>query len=430
MFVLPSGKVITPFSGRKAAVYFILAGLLLGPGASAGQLSLGQAESLALENDPSVHSVEADRMALQEMAVAAGELPDPLLQTGLVSLPTDSFELGQEPMTQVQVGVMQRFPRGQTRALRAEQIRQRAQGLDEVARERQLQILMAVREQFLEVALQRKLAALTEEAENIFSDLAEITQDYYASGRAQQHDVLQAAVELSKIEERSARFNQDEDAARSRLAAYIAEAAYNDFADDWPAMGPVLPEQAIIGSLPAHPRLKALQQQVLASETGVELADQRYKPEFALDLRYGGRSGSNPDGSSRSDLLSLMLTMDLPIFHAKRQDRVAAARLAESSAVKYNRDDVYRRMLSEIDLHSARLERQHERLELFENTLLPQAGFSAEASFEAYRSSVEDLTTLMRARITEYELQLEHARLQAEELKTRARLLYYQGDLS
>jgi len=51
------------------------------------------------------------------------------------------------------------------------------------------------------------------------------------------------------------------------------------------------------------------------------------------------------------------------------------------------------------------------------------------ASFEAYQSSVGDLTTLLRAQITEFELRLGQARLQAEILKTQARLLYLEGDL-
>jgi len=85
-------------------------------------------------------------------------------------------------------------------------------------------------------------------------------------------------------------------------------------------------------------------------------------------------------------------------------------------------------MQSEIDLHSATWQRQQERIDLFENTLLPQAAFSTEASFEAYQSFFGDLTTLLRAQITEFELRLDHARLQAEALKTNARLLYLEGE--
>ena len=58
--------------------------------------------------------------------------------------------------------------------------------------------------------------------------------------------------------------------------------------------------------------------------------------------------------------------------------------------------------------------------------MLPQAEFNAEAAFEAYQDAVDDLTTLMRARIGEYELKLSHAALRADEIITRARLLYLQ----
>ena len=56
--------------------------------------------------------------------------------------------------------------------------------------------------------------------------------------------------------------------------------------------------------------------------------------------------------------------------------------------------------------------------------------FNAEAAFEAYQDAVGDLTTLMRARIGEYELKLSHAALCADEIITRARLLYFQGNAS
>jgi hypothetical protein len=123
-----------------------------------------------------------------------------------------------------------------------------------------------------------------------------------------------------------------------------------------------------------------------------------------------------------------MVVMDVPLFHRNRQDRVLAAQVAESSAAMFSRDDLFRRMSSEVNFHVATQQKQQERIDLFENTLLPEAAFSSEASFGAYQSSIEDLTTLLRTRITEFDLQLEHARLQAEVLKTQARLLYLEGE--
>jgi outer membrane protein TolC len=187
-------------------------------------------------------------------------------------------------------------------------------------------------------------------------------------------------------------------------------------------------ETGIISGLDNHPRIQALQQGVIAAETGVELAREKYKPGFSVDLTYGGRGGRNPNGAPRPDLLSMMVMIDVPLFTGKRQDRLVAASVAESSAAAYQRDDVYRQMKSQAEMHAATLRRERERIRLFEETLLPEAAFNADATFEAYQAAVEDLTTLMRARITEYELDLEFVRLQADMRKTQARLAYLSGD--
>lgn len=415
--------------GRILAVSIAFAGVAISLNINASGLSLIEAERLAVREDPSVQLVEANRLALDELSVAAEQLPDPMLKLGMMSLPTDTFNLGQEAMTQVQFGLIQKFPRGHTRALSAQQIRQRAAGLDETVLEQKLRILLDVREQYLETIKQQHLLTINAEAIRVFSELADVTQDYYATGKVNQEDVFQAAVEVAKVEERAQRILQEEERARARLATWIGEVAYQDLAHDWPPLETASSDAVIKENLKNHPRILALNQNIAASETGVELARQKYKPEFSLDVTYGGRGGTGPDGTSRPDLLSAMVVMDLPLFHKNRQDRVTAASIAQSSAAMYTRDDVYRRMLREIDLHASTLRRQQERFSLFNTILVPEAGASSMASFEAYQSSVGDLTTLLRAQITEFELRLDQARLQAEILKTQARLLYLEGEL-
>lgn len=415
--------------GGRCALALSMTLLAAGP-VLAQSLTLAEAERLALGLDASVKSLEARGQALSEQSMAAGQLPDPVLKLGVVGLPTDTFHLGQEPMTQVQLGVMQKFPRGNSRQLQSERLSERARVLAQRTEDQRLRTLLAVREAWLDVLRQRRLTEINQEAIEAFASLADITQDYYATGRVQQQDVLRASVELSKVQERAARFAQQEDEARARLSAWIGADAFGPIDGNWPSLDDLLPEEEIKQGLENHPLIRAMQQEVAAAETGVELAEQKYRPEFGLDLTYGGRGGTNPDGRDRSDLLSFMVTMDLPLFTGNRQDRAVAASVAESSAAMFARDDAYRRMVSEVERHAAGLRREQQRLELFDSTLLPQAKFNAEATFEAYQAAVESLTTLMRARITEFELQLERSRLQADLHQTRARLLYLQGETS
>lgn len=424
--MFPMHEGIKPGALRAFSAALALAAL--SSSSFAAGLTLEAAEALALEDDPGVRRIESSRLALEELSVAAGQLPDPMVKMGVMSLPTDSFQLGQEAMTQVQVGVVQKFPRGNSRELSARQIGQKSEGLDAAARDQRLQIELAVREQFFEVLKQKELARINHEAIAAFGEVSEVTRDYYSTGRVQQQDVLQAAVELARVEDRATRIALDEERARTRLATWIGEAAFGEFDTSWPGMTANLDPASLEEGLTEHPRILALQKHVNAAETGVELARQRYKPEFGVDLTYGGRGGNNPDGSSRTDLLSLMVVLDVPLFTKNRQDRVVAAQVAESSAAHFARDDVLRRMRSEIDFHLATQQRQRERIEIFETTLLPEAEFSSEASMNAYSASIADLTQLLRSRITEFNLQLDFARLQAEILKTQARLRYLEGE--
>ena len=215
------------------ALLAALAGFVMSTNCAASGLSLEVAEELALVSDPGVQVLEANQLALKEMSVAARQLPDPLLKMGLVSLPTDTFKFGQEAMTQVQVGLVQKFPRGKSRSLHSEQIGLKSQGLDDMARDQELRILLAVREQFLEVSKQRHLASINAEAISAFSVVADVTEDYYATGRVHQKDVLQAVVELAKVEDRATRIAQDEEQARARLAMWIGDAAYRDLENAW-----------------------------------------------------------------------------------------------------------------------------------------------------------------------------------------------------
>ena len=396
----------------------------------AADLTIEEASQLALKNDYMLQAINARSQSMSELSVAAETLPDPKLKLGFANLPTDSFNLGQEPMTQAVIGVRQTFPRGHTRSLSSARINESVARNDAEAQDRQHLILLAVREEYTRIYLHRERQKILQQSLLVFTDLAEITRDYYATGRAHQQDVVQARLELSKVEERLVRIQQQEEQARARLAERIGADAYRDLAPLWPKINQPPPTQQIIASLVEHPRMRAWQHEIVKSKTSEEIARQAYKPGFAVDLAYGGRSGQNPNGTDRSDFLSVFVTMDIPLFTRNRQDRVLASSIADTSASQYARDDVYRSMKARVEEHSATLVREQERLGLYQEYLLPQAAFNAEAAFEAYQDAVDDLTTLMRARIGEYELKLGHVALRADEIITRARLLYFQGEAS
>jgi outer membrane protein TolC len=396
----------------------------------AANLTMTEAEQLALKEDYTLRAISARSESMTELSVATEKLPDPQLKLGFANLPTDSFNLGQEPMTQAVIGLRQMFPRGHTRSLKSTRITESVARNDANGEDRKQQLQLIVREQYTRIYLHQEREKILRQSLIVFTDLAEITRDYYASGRTHQQDVVQAQLELSRVEERLARIRQQQEQARARLAEWIGSDAYRELDTQWPQISQPETAQQIISDLPEHPRLRAWQHEIAKSRTSEEIARQAYKPGFAVDLAYGGRGGQNPDGSNRTDFLSVFVTMDIPLFTKNRQDRVLASSIADTSATQFARDDIYRSMKARVEENTATLSHERERLGLYEQFLLPQAEFNAEAAFEAYQDAVDDLTTLMRARIGEYELKLSHAALRADEIITRARLLYLQGEIS
>lgn len=396
----------------------------------ATELTIEEASQLALKDDYMLQAIAARSESLSELAVATGRLPDPKIKLGFANLPTDSFNLSQEPMTQAVIGVQQMFPRGQTRSLNSEKLNESVARNEDEALDRKLLVLLAVREEYTRIFLHRERQKILQQSLGVFTDLAEITRDYFATGRAHQQDVVQSQLELSRVQERLIGMQQAEEQARARLAEKIGAAAFRDLDTNWPQIGQPQPSEEIITRLTEHPRMSAWQHEIAKSKTSEEIARQAYKPGFAVDLAYGGRSGQNMDGSNRSDFLSVFVTMDIPLFTKNRQDRVLAASIADTSSVEYARHDVFRSMSSRVQEHAATLTREQERLKLYQEYLLPQAAYNADTAFEDYQDAVGDLTTLMRARIGEYEIKLAHAALRADVIITRAKLLYYQGETS
>ena len=233
----------------------------------AAELSIEEAVELALKNDYTLQAMHARSRSMAELSVASEALPDPVLKLGFANLPTDSFKLDQEPMTQVMVGVRQMFPRGQTRSLGSARINESIARIEAEAEDREHLVLLAVREEYTRIYLHRERKKILEQSLVVFSDLEEITRDYYASGRAHQQDVVQAQLELSKVEERLAGIRQQEEEARARLMERIGTDAYRTLEEDWPRLNRPVSAERITARLAEHPRIRAWQHEIAGSRT-------------------------------------------------------------------------------------------------------------------------------------------------------------------
>lgn len=381
-------------------------------------LTVAEAEDLALLDEPGQAALLARSDAMQDQAVATGQLPDPTLRVGLANYPINGGGFSSEAMTQAQIGVRQAFPRG--RASGSAESLARAEALSRNADARSRDVVTAVRRAWLDAYYADQSWLIANESRPFFEDLVTITRSMYSVGRKSQHDVLRAELELSRLEDRIIEIGRARAAARAALSRWIGAAAERPVAQALPrwTAPPALAD--LHARLEVHPSLIAADADVTARQAAVQRAEDRKKPGWALDVGYGYREGFQPDGSPRSDFVSLSVSVDLPFFSENRQDRKLAAALSERRAATESRAELKARLRSELDAEYARWTDLARRLALYESRILGQSEGQARAALLAYQSDAGDFADVMRSHIDDLNTRLDHIRLQVERAQSYA----------
>ncbi|WP_126452700.1 TolC family protein [Sulfuriflexus mobilis] len=391
-------------------------------------LSLAEAEQLALQGDPMLGNIDATAQALDEAAIADGQLPDPKAKFSLFNFPTDTFDRDQEPITQLRFGIQQTIPRGDTLALRSQRTRVQAGGERARIDDETRKLKRDVRANWYETYYWLRAERVVTANKRLFKEMVDITESQYAAGRRNQQDVLRAELELGLLDDRLTDIQQKQEASRADLAKWIGGEAQRALPEAFPQLPEPPSLAAIQALLPQHPALRMQQANIDVNRQGVSIAREAYKPAWTLGVDYGVRDGNNPDGSDRADLVAATVTFDLPIFTNKRQDRRLAAAQRREGAARLQYDDKLRAMQSVLERDFVSWQRLSQRLQRYQKTLVNQATANSEASLLAYQNDATDFPTLMRAKITELNTHLKALRIHVDAAKAQARLLYLAGE--
>lgn len=386
-------------------------------------LSLAAAEHLALSLDPLLASAEALQQGLRARSTAAGTLPDPQIKLGVMNISAESFKLDQEPMTQTVLGVSQAFPPAGLRDAAAKRFSALADSQNAVAEDRRRTVRQKVRHAWLELFYQRQAKVLVMQSENVFTQLAKITQYQYRAGRGNQQHVVRAQLEQSLLKDRETEIEIKREQAKVALEKWIGSGAgIPDMT--FPKMPTIIMPKVEDQALSMHPGMQVLMAQMDAARQGVSMEKSRKNPGWMLDVSYGRRE------ADRDDLFTAMIKLDVPLFTGSRQDQLVMAGRAQLTVAE-QRVEEKRRSLREMLAQSvATYRRTSQRMDYFTNTLLPQASQNTEAALNAYQSGVSDFGIVVRARLTELNSRLKYLRLKVDRAKASADIAYLVGEPS
>ena len=415
---------------KSATITLLCAGLLAGATATAQiqPLSMADAISEALAYDDKLKASHHREKALRDEAVSHRQLPDPSLSVTAMNIPVDDISLKEENMTQLALGISQRFPAGNSRELAAEKSLLQADIAPLERHERQAAIRLSVSHLWLDSFLARRSIALIRDNRYLFEQLVDIATARYSTavGTARQQDVIRAQLVLTRLDDRLSKLAAAYDRQKALLTQWLPERLH----DIAPAttLEQEKPPQIATGSMPdiiaRHPRLLALDRQADIAATNAELARQSYRPGWAINASYAHRQDS-PDGLPRSDLFSVGVSMDLPLFTGKRQDKKTAAALSRHDATQLDYQQLRKTLLARALKARADIDRYQEQLALYQQRLLPQVEEQAAAALSAYTHDDGDFSDVTQAHIDVLNSKIEALEIHVKQRKAIATLRYY-----
>ncbi len=368
------------------------------------QLLLADAVAIALLDHPGLAAMKARAEALAAVPSQQGSLPDPRLSLNVLNLPIDSFDFNQEGMTQFQVGFSQVLPFPGKLGLREAVAEHESTAARWQVEELRLKLVRDVKTVWWNLYFTDRALEIVARNRELLRQFVDVAQTKYKVGKGLQQDVLLAQLELSKLYDQSInlrglRRNQmtqlntllDQPSSRplqlpQRVTEMLAE---------------ITDEQGLLSyAAKTRPVLAAARSKIDVARARLGLAKKSYSPDFKLGAAYGYRGGENADGSRRDDFLSVMFSMNLPLYAGARQDKAVDQRTSQVLQNRYELDDAHGGVAAEVSRALADYQQSREQVSLFKQGIIPQAAQTVASMLAAYQVNKVDFLNLVRAQIT------------------------------
>jgi len=387
--------------------------------AGAQTLSLQEAQRRAVERSRQLAAQDSAVRSSREMAVAAGQLPDPVLKMGIDNLPIDGpdqFSLTRDFMTMRRIGVMQELTRGEKRDLRAQRFEREAEkGVAEKAMATasiQRGTALAWLERYYAQAL---LKVVAEQIEQVKGEIA-AAEAVYRGGRGSQADVIGAHGTLAALEDKASELRRRVLVGKTNLARWMGEGADAPLADP-PRIDSVrLNEAKLDQDLAHHPEMAVLAKQEEVAVAEAKIAQASSTPDWTFEVAYQQR------GPSYSNMISLGVSVPLPWDRANRQDREIASKLAVAEQARAQREEMLRAHVGEVRGMIAEWQNWRERLARYEKDLLPLAAERSKAALAGYQGGKTGIADLLLARRNETDMRLQAVQLEMDTARLWAQL--------
>jgi outer membrane protein TolC len=374
-------------------------------------MTLAAIEAAALENNREIRVMQERVVSAKAGITPATAIDDPSFTYRAWGTPILApWNLNQ---TQHMFMFSQTFPAAGKRELRYEMASQSVDIAEAELEARKLDVAARARAMFYELLRNQDELRIHDEQIALGRQAVASARIKYTVGRVPQQDVLKAQIAVTKLADHLAMFLQDGDLARVRLNTLMGRSPASPLEVEGeysvPVALPAMPELEQT-ALDHRPELKAIAAEIRQLQTKVRLTEKNYKPDVSIGAGYM----LMPSGSMNRNGYMAELSFNLPwlnrskhaseIGEAQSQVNVRRAELENQKAMVFQ-------AIQEAVIRANTAVRL---VEIYRDTLRPQAQATLRAASAAYQTEQTDFLNLIDSQNTVLDVEYSYYRALAE----------------
>ena len=347
----------------------------------------------ALANNREVLAAQKNYEAARQRPARESSLPDPVLSLGYSSNggPLPGQQLGTNPTSNIGFSVSQEIPYPGKRKLRGD-----ISAKDAEAEFWQYQaVQLNVRSRLIQAfhRLHHTYAALEilTNGKTLLTEVLRVSEARYAAGKTAQQDIFKAQTQLSMMETRVIRMQQDQRAAEAEINSLLNRKPGSPVGvpvNDQPQPLPMTVDELLAKAEAASPELERRMKMIARSELGVSLARKEFHPDYTVAAGYFYQGAMSP---------MYQLRVDIPLrLHAEQKQRPALNEQVDLLAGARRGFEAAEQGL-QFRAREAFIaaETAWRLMNLYLDTILPQSQLTVDSSLLTYQTGSSDLVSVL-----------------------------------
>ena len=350
-----------------------------------------------MESNPEIRAARYRFEAATKRPSQAGTLPDPKASYTNLGVGHPFSGLSGSDFAYHAFGVSQELPFPGKLGLASEEAKREAEAEQQNYQSVVLDVTARLKVAYYEWAAVEKAIEITRKNGDLLSRFEEIARNHYSAGKGLQQDVLKAQLEVSKLEQELAMLDEKRERSEAEIASLLAVPKVNLGAPGEPQASLLsMSLDELLKAINESPRVKAEQKMIDARAVGINRSLKDFRPDFGVNLQWQHTGGNFPDYYMAS------VEVKIPIYYARKQRYALEESYSRLNEAKQNYRAVQQQSAFNAKDQYYSIQSSERILNLYKNTLIPQASLTVDSATSAYEvgnidflSLVTNVTTLI-----------------------------------